>query len=171
MRDAGIGLVAMKVIVATAGYDRNAPVKPMLPGDGPLAALKWAIKNPAIGVAIPFMKDVEQLEMNVRAFTEPYTPADEKMLVARSEEIRPFYCRMCYECKGKCPQGVPVTDELRFLAYNDFCGDFHQARESFMGLPRDIRKVSCSDCSTCAIGCPNGVQVRDRLIRAQELLA
>ena len=171
MHNAGIGLVAMKVIVATAGFDAKAPVKPMLPGDGPLAALKWAIKNPAIAVAIPFMKDVEQLEMNVRAFTEPYTPADEKMLVARSEEIRPFYCRMCYQCKGQCPQGVPVTDELRFLAYNDFCGDFHKAQVSFMELPRAIRKVSCSDCTSCAIQCPNGVQVRDRLIRAQELLA
>ena len=73
--------------------------------------------------------------MNFRAMTEPYTPQDEKMLYARNEEIRPLYCRMCYECKGKCPNGVPVTDELRFLAYNDFGGSFQQARGNFMQLP------------------------------------
>ena len=108
--------------------------------------------------------------MNVRAMTEPYTPQDEKMLYARNEEIRPLYCRMCYECKGKCPKGVPVTDELRFLAYNDFGGNLHQARANFMQLPRTIRNVQCSDCPSCAISCPNGVAVRNRLIRAQELL-
>ncbi len=109
--------------------------------------------------------------MNVRAMTESLTPEEEKLLVARSEEIRPLYCRMCYQCKGHCPKGLPVTDMLRFLAYNDFYGDFHQARENFVRLPREIRKVSCGDCSHCAIDCPNGVRVQERLIRAQELLA
>ena len=102
--------------------------------------------------------------------TEPYTPQDEKMLYVRNEKIRSRYCRMCYECKGRCPKGVPVADELRYLAYNDFGGDFHQARENFKRLPKEIRAVHCSDCSTCAIECPNGVEVRNRLIRAQNLL-
>ena len=66
---------------------------------------------------------------------------------------------------------LPVTDMLRFLAYNDFYGDFRQARQNFVRLPREIRKVSCRDCSSCAIDCPNGVRVQERLIRAQELLA
>jgi predicted aldo/keto reductase-like oxidoreductase len=78
---------------------------------------------------------------------------------------------MCYQCKGQCPQGVPVTDVLRFLAYNDFGGSLYQARLNFMDLPRKIRNVRCSECPSCAVQCPNGVMVRDRLIRAQELLA
>jgi predicted aldo/keto reductase-like oxidoreductase len=114
---------------------------------------------------------MEQVEMNFRAMTEPYTPQDEERLFARNEEIRPLYCRMCYACKGKCPKGVSVTDELRCLAYNDFAGDFRQARGNFMRLPDSIRAVRCSDCSACAIKCPNGVEVRSRLIRAQDLLA
>jgi predicted aldo/keto reductase-like oxidoreductase len=176
LRDAGIGVVAMKVMGAAssggAGARGGIPaIKPMPTKEGSLAALKWVFKNPGIAAAIPYMRDTEQLEMNIRAMTEPLTSQEEKLLVARSEEIRPLYCRMCYECKGQCPKGVPVTDELRFLAYNDFYGDFHQARASFMELPRAIRNVRCSDCSSCAIQCPNGVRVRDRLIRAQDLLA
>lgn len=175
MQDAGIGLVAMKVVVATAGFTMgrggaNTP-KPRLQGDAPLAAVKWALKNPAIAVTIPYMANTDQLEMNVRAMTESYTPADDKLLYAKSEEIRPYYCRMCYECKGQCPKGMPVPDVLRFLAYNDFSGDFRQARENFKSLPREIRNVSCNDCSSCSIRCPNGVRVQDRLIRAQDLLA
>jgi aryl-alcohol dehydrogenase-like predicted oxidoreductase len=165
---AGIGMVAMKVIIAVAGF---IPRDVNLPREGPLAAIKWVLLNPAISTTVPYVKNIAELEMNVRAMNETYTPQDEKMLYTRNEEIRPLYCRMCYECKGICPKGVPVTDELRFLAYNDFGGDFHQAQENFRRLPEEIRSVRCSDCSSCEIHCPNGVHVRARLIRAQELLA
>jgi aryl-alcohol dehydrogenase-like predicted oxidoreductase len=174
LQDAGIGVVAMKVVVATAGFsmDRGgAAPRPRLTGEAPLAAIKWAIRNPAIATTIPNHANVDQLEMNVRAMSESYTPSDEKLLFAKSEEIRPYYCRMCYECKGQCPKGLPTTDMLRYLAYNDFSGDFYRARENFLNLPREVRSVSCSDCSTCSVKCPNGVHVQERLIRAQQLLA
>jgi hypothetical protein len=165
---AGIGMVAMKVIIAVAGF---IPRDVNLPKEGPLAAIKWVLLNPAISTTVPYTKNIAELEMNVRAMAESYTPQDEKMLYTRNQEIRPLYCRMCYECKGKCPNNVPVTDELRFLAYYDFGSDFHQARDNFRRLPKEIRSVHCSDCSSCAVQCPNGVDVRNRLIRAQGLLA
>ena len=167
--DAGIGVVAMKVIIAVAGF--IPPKELRLKNEGPLAAIKWVLMNPMISTTVPFAKNITELEMNFRAMTEPYTLQDEKMLYVRNEGIRPRYCRMCYECKGKCPKGVPVTDELRFLAYNDFGRDLHQARQNFRLLPGKIRRVQCRDCTWCAIQCPNGVQVQNRLIRAQALLA
>jgi predicted aldo/keto reductase-like oxidoreductase len=173
LHEAGIGVVAMKVIVAMAMAGFTPPQKEtrVLTNEGPLAAVKWVLLNPDISTTVPYAKNIAEVEMNFRAMTEPYTPQDEKMLFARNEEIRPLYCRICYECKGKCPNGIPVTDELRYLAYNDFAGDFRQARDNFMRLPNEIRAVRCSDCSACAIQCPNGVAVRNRLIRAQDLLA
>jgi uncharacterized protein len=167
--DAGIGVVAMKVIIAVAGF--IPPKEFRLKDEGPLAAVKWVLMNPMISTTVPYTKNIAELEMNFRAMKEPYTLQDEKMLYARNEEIRPDYCRMCYECKGKCSKGVPVTDELRYLAYHDFGGDSRQARQNFMRLPEKIRAVRCSDCSVCAIQCPNGVHVQKRLIRAQNLLA
>lgn len=165
---AGIGVVAMKVIIAVAGF---VPRDVELPEEGPLAAIKWVLLNPAISTTVPYVKNIAELEMNVRAMKETYTPLDEKMLYTRNEEIRKDYCRMCYECKGLCPNNIPVTDELRFLAYHDFGGNFHQAQDNFNGLPDEIRNIRCSDCSSCTIKCPNGVDVQNRLIRAQELLA
>jgi aryl-alcohol dehydrogenase-like predicted oxidoreductase len=167
LNGAGIGVVAMKVIIAVAGFvPRDIPLK----NEGPLAAIKWVLSNRAISTTVPYAKNVAELEMNARAMTEAYTPQDEKMLYVRNQSIRPLYCRMCYECKGKCPQGVPVTDELRYLAYHDFAGNFHQARNSFMSLPAEIRAVQCKDCSACSIQCSNGVEVQSRLVRAQRLL-
>lgn len=168
LKDAEIGVVAMKVIIAVAGF---VPREVKLPPEGPLAAIKWVLMNPAISTTVPYTKNTAELEMNFRAMTEVYTPRDEMMLYTRSREIRTLYCRMCYECKGMCPKGLPVTDELRFLAYNDFGGSYQQAKEGFTNLSEAIRAVRCSDCSSCAIHCPNGVDVRERMIRAQQLLA
>ena len=173
LHDAGIGVIAMKVVVALSGFNlktvENPPAKPN--GDGPVAGIKWVLQNPAIGTTVPNMRTIPQLEMNFRAMSEPYTPADEKLLTRLNEQIRPDYCRMCYECKGDCPKGLPVADMLRFLSYHDLYGDYHRAMLSFRDLAKEIRDVRCSDCDTCAIRCGNGVHVQDRLIRAQELLA
>ncbi|MBP1623727.1 MAG: aldo/keto reductase [Acidobacteria bacterium] len=172
LQDAGIGVIAMKVVVALTGLNiKDFANPPARQGEGPLAGIKWVLSNPAIGTTVPFMQTIPELEMNFRAMSEPYTPKDEKLLYVLNEQIRPMYCRMCYECKGQCPKGVPVTDVLRFLAYNDFAGNYHQAVANFRGLGREIRDVRCNDCSECAIKCPNGVHVQERLGRAQELLA
>jgi len=172
MHEAGIGVVAMKVVVALSGFNLKSVDNPAATkGEGPLAGIKWVLQNPAIGTTVPFMRTIPELEMNFRAMSEPYTPEDERLLFSMNEQIRPEYCRMCYQCKGQCPKGMPVTDVLRFLAYHDFCGSYHQAVVSFRDLAKEIRQVRCSDCSSCIIECPNGVHVQDRLVRAQELLA
>jgi uncharacterized protein len=171
VHDAGIGVIAMKVIIGLTTAPRDRSQKPKLKAEEtPVAALRWVLRNPAIDTTVPHHGSIKEVEMNVRAMTGSYSPADEKLLYVRNEQNRPYYCRMCYQCQGHCPRGVPVTDELRFLAYNDFGQSLYQARLNFMGLPGNIREVRCLDCSSCAVQCPNGVRVRDRLIRAQEIL-
>ena len=135
-----------------------------------LAALKWTLRNPNV-VAIPSMTDADQLEQNFTAMTAPLSQAEEKLLAAQSDYIRPLYCRMCGKCEGTCPQGLPVADMLRILTYADGYGQFPLARERFLELPSTARSVRCKLCPTCSVSCPNGVQVRTRLARAQELFA
>ena len=169
LHKAGIGVIAMKVVIATA--TPKGDTGNHLSNEGGLAAIKWVLRNPRISTTVPWSETIEELEINFRAMTEEYTPEEEWMLFAVNERIRELYCRMCFECKGKCPKGVPVADELRILAYNDFAGDFHRARENFWNLPREIRNINCSECASCAVECPNGVRVQQRLIRVQKLLA
>ena len=160
LTDAGIGLVAMKVM---------APAARARKPDGPLAALKWVLRDTRFAAAIPSMTDMDQLEMNVRAMTEPFNEADQKLLARINEDIRPYYCRMCQQCSGQCPRGVPVPETIRFLAYADFYGQFAVGREHFLALPAETRAVRCGDCAFCQVRCPNGVHVAERLMRAQEL--
>jgi predicted aldo/keto reductase-like oxidoreductase len=117
------------------------------------------------------MSDFEQVEENVQAVSQPYSSNDEKLLHAQLARIRPLYCRMCGACSGVCDKGVPVADTLRFLTYAEGYRDFPLARRSFLELPEHARALRCRDCRSCTVACPNGVEVRARLIRAQELLA
>ena len=75
LNQAGVGLVAMKVMAARGGGGRGgrgrggaqpaAPAAPPAPPVGRMtAALKWVIKNPVIATTVPSMTDIDQLEQN-----------------------------------------------------------------------------------------------------------
>ena len=170
----GIGLVAMKVMAPAAreyGFKADRSGRMQKQGT-PLAALKWVHRSPLFGTAIPSMVDMDQLEENVRAMSEPYTAEDGK-LAGRGE--RPRRARIIAGCASpapaNAPKGVPVPEELRFLSYADFYGQFALGREHFLELPERVRQTRCEDCATCAVRCPNGVKVRERLTRAQQVFA
>jgi uncharacterized protein len=170
---AGTGLVAMKVMAPAAReYGFKADRSGRMERSGaPLAALKWVLRNERFTTAIPSMVDMDQLETNLRALSEPFGAGDAKLLARVDEQIRPLYCRMCNQCSGQCPKGVRVPETLRYLAYADFYGQYALGREHFQALPEEAREVRCSDCSACSVRCPNGVHVPERLAKAQEWFA
>ena len=59
LHEAGIGVIAMKVVVALSGFNlksvENPPARPN--GDGPVAGIKWVLQNPAIGTTVPEYAD------------------------------------------------------------------------------------------------------------------
>ena len=168
LHQAGLGVIAMKVMARSG--DRHA-AQPQRPATFGLAALKWAINNPAIATTVPSMTDIDQLEQNFKAMSERFTDSDAKVLSARLEEIGPYFCRMCGQCDGQCPKGLPVADMVRFVMYADGYGQFPLGRENFLRMPIEHQNVRCIDCTTCAVHCPHGVHVVAQLSRAQELFA
>jgi len=171
LHDAGVGVVAMKVMAGGRGPEAVAMREKLAAKGGMLSALKWTLRNPWVHTTIPSTTDMAQLDENLRAMAEPWTKADEEKLVARLERIRPDYCSMCGQCEGTCPKGLPVADVLRYLTYAEGYGQFALGREHFLALPAAQRDVRCGDCTGCAVRCPNGVQVARRLSRAQALFA
>lgn len=171
VKKAGIGIVGMKVMAG--GFRRIKPEDPLYPKfqrDGAhLAMLKWVLRNKNIDTTIPSITDLDQLDQDLRAMTETFTPADQQILAMRSEQLRPLYCRMCGACSGKCPKGVEVSELVRYVSYAEGYGEFALGREHYMALSEERR--ACGDCSGCTIECPNGVNIAGRVARAQELFA
>jgi aryl-alcohol dehydrogenase-like predicted oxidoreductase len=180
-RQAGVAIVAMKVMAGgfkriqrgdrLYGADPGALTRKLSREGGMLSALKWVLKNESVDTAIIGITSVEELEENVRAMAEPFSERDAQTLALQLDRIRSLYCRMCGACTGACPRGIPVADVLRHLAYAEGYGQFPLARERFLELPQTVRQVRCADCGSCAVQCPNGVAVRERLARAQQLFA
>jgi len=169
---AGLGVVAMKVMAGRLRPGKDDKTIEILKKDGArLAALKWVLNNKNIHTTIPSITDMDQLEENMKAMNAKFAPKDEQVLSAHLEQIGPLYCRMCGSCSGVCPKGLPVSDILRYLTYAEGYGQFSLARSEFSKLPEELAGVRCGDCADCAVHCPNGVRVPERLIRAQELLA
>jgi len=174
---AGKGIVAMKIMAGGVGGGRPGrggpnPNAEKLKAPGAMAAVfRWVTKNPNIHTTVPSMTDMDQLEENIKAGVQPFSASDAKLLAVRRELVRPFYCNMCGQCDGQCRFGLPVQDVLRFATYADGYGQFTLGRERFQELSAEHAAVRCTDCPGCTVQCPHGVQVANRLIRAQELFA
>ncbi len=170
---AGLGIVAMKVMAG--GFRRvkqGEKLYDTLKREGAmLAALKGVLKDQNVNTTIPSMTDMDQLDENLKAMAVPFSENDGKLLAAQLEYIRPLYCRMCGQCSGTCPKGLPVADMIRFLSYADGYGQYPLGRERYLSLPKEVRDVRCGLCPTCSVQCPNGVQVAERISRAQEVFA
>jgi predicted aldo/keto reductase-like oxidoreductase len=172
---AGIGLVEMKAMAGGransrwAGQDSlpRAFKRPEVMG----ASLRWVLQDSRFASALVGMMSMEEVDEDIEHSLKPFTDADKKVLVARSEEIRPLYCRMCGACDGQCVWGLPVPDILRYAMYADSYGQFPAARQYFQRLPEMQKQVRCADCSQCTVYCPNGVAVKQRMALAQDWLA
>jgi len=173
MKKAGVGMVAMKVM--GGGYLRRLTdsLRRSLTGrpSAHVAALRWALRHDRIQTTSVRMADREQLEENIRAMERPFSEEDRKLLALRLDELRPLLCRMCGACDGACPKGMPVSELVRCATYAEGYGVYAMGRDRFSRLPPVAREVRCSDCARCAVRCPNGVRVRERLVRAQQLYA
>jgi uncharacterized protein len=173
VRDAGIGIVAMKVMAG--GFRRiketDAQYSIFKRDGAMLSMLKWVLRNKNVDTTIPSITDLDQLEQNLKAMAEPFTPVDQKLLTAHLNMIRPLYCSMCGSCEGKCAKGLPVADLIRYVSYADGYGEFAMAREQYLEMPEYLQDVRCSSCEGCTITCPNGVRISERVGRAQELFA
>ena len=186
-RQSGMGMVAIKVLAG--GFARIQKSLPRSDGqwytpgsidsmvmtlkqDGAMTAgIRWVLRNEFVDSSAVCMADYDQVESNVRAMAQAFTPEDEKLLTAKTAFLAPRYCRMCGTCTGVCDKGVRVSDMLRFVAYAEGYRDFPLARQSYLDLPEHQRQIHCGNCGSCTVNCPNGVQVRDQLLKAERLFA
>ncbi len=173
LKRAGIGVVAMKVMAGRwhGRLEDNPLYSVYRHANGRAAAIRWALRDDRVQTTSVRMVDRDQVNENIRAMAGPFSAEDEKVLSAQMETIRPLYCRECGACDGACPKGLPVSNVVRYVMYAEGYGQFEMGYSRFQRMPDNLKAVRCSDCAACAVECPNGVRVRERLSRAQQLFA
>jgi aryl-alcohol dehydrogenase-like predicted oxidoreductase len=169
VHDAGIGVVAMKVMAG--GLRSEKPLAQLRRPGALAAALRWVLDDAGVDAALTSVASFEELEDNVRAASAPFTDADRRTLAAALDEFGPTYCRMCGRCEGTCAKGLPIPEILRCGMYAEGYGQPALGRDKFRALPDEARRPACGDCTSCSVRCAYGLAVAERVLLSQTRLA
>ncbi len=160
---AGIGIIAMKT--QTGGYAPSA-LGSLSPHQ---AALKWALQNPDIAVAVPGMRNLAELKEDSAVMGVPLKADDRRILQIYGAAVQPYYCHLCGACEGSCPHGVEISTINRSLMYAEGYRSHDLALSTYREIPPPASASACLDCAGCVAQCGKGLDISARMERARHL--
>jgi predicted aldo/keto reductase-like oxidoreductase len=178
---AGIGLIAMKTMGGgPVKTDSEAELK--MAGrflekgfTDKQAKLKAVWENPQIASICSQMPNLTILSANVAAARDQTKLAREEFDSLRqfALETQADYCAGCANiCQAAVGGAVPVNEVLRCLMYHRDYGEPEIARQTFAGLPEEVRqRLTEVDYSRAEQACPQGLAIAQLMRQAQEILA
>jgi uncharacterized protein len=162
---AGVGVIAMKIQMG--GYKTREDAK-ALTHEQAAANLKWVLHDTNVATTIPGMRTVEQVANMVPVMGTKLTKADERILKAYAQAIDPFYCRLCGQCEGTCPNGVAISSINRALMYAEGYREYGLAKATFDEV---LNASACGTCSGCVARCVKGLNIAQKMRQAQSTFA
>ncbi len=167
-QEKNIGIVAMKTL-------KGAKHKGMIEFQNEAttytqAAFKWVMSDPGVSCLVVSFFDTQHLDEYVYASGKPLTQSDVAVLDKYDDLIAGTHCfSSCGDCLSTCPSSLPINDVLRHRMYFEDYGDEKQAMELYAKL--DNNAEACLTCAApCTGACPEGIDIRDRMVGAHERL-
>jgi predicted aldo/keto reductase-like oxidoreductase len=180
---AGVGLVAMKSQAGRPGkHEVGGPAKlEMIERflkrgfTDKQAKLKIIWENPHIASICVQMPNLTILSANVAAARDQVKLAREELESLRryARETKGDYCAGCGSiCQEAVGGAVPVNEVMRCLMYHRYYGEPELARQTFAGIPEEIRqRLTEVDYSRAEQACPHGLAIAALMRQAREILA
>lgn len=151
--DAGIGIVAMKVIRG----DVEKGQKPV----NPRASLKWVLQDLNVHATIPGFGNFEEMDMDLSVM-EDLSLTDAEINDLKKEASYPgLFCQGCNQCLQNCKAGLPIPDLMRAYMYT--YGYRQPALAHSLLTSLEIPQGVCDDCSSCKVECQNGWKVDEKI--------
>jgi aryl-alcohol dehydrogenase-like predicted oxidoreductase len=158
-----IGIVAMKTQAGGYKKERVGGVSPHQ------AALKYVLMDQNVSMAIPGVTTIEQIEECAAVMGTSFSKENLKELKQYKSFLQGRVCTMCGGCIGECPYGVSHGDLLRAVMYHDGYENDSLVRECLDTISSQAIQ-SCSECSSCAIICQRGLNIKAQIKLAHELM-
>lgn len=166
-REAGLGIVNMKAIAPMKGLLKQA----LNPGAVAQACLRWVLSKDYTCNSVPSMNTIEEVEQDIAAVSKKLSYRESEALDRFAALIDKDYCRMCGTCTESCPEGVAVSEIMRYRMYYEWYGYRDYAASLYRELPISQTFAGCTKCGKCTQSCPYGLAVLDRLEAAHSMLA
>jgi predicted aldo/keto reductase-like oxidoreductase len=157
----GIGIIAMKT---QAGGNSNEARNKYKSSTIATAALKWALRNENIAMAIPGYTNFEHMNEDFSvAYDLEYTAEEKKFLKDNNIKLSMGFCRQCGTCLASCPGGADIPSLMRTHMYAVGYTNFHQARLTYDDILSDKNIQACRSCSECTARCVNQVDIPKKI--------
>jgi len=172
-KERNVGFVAMKTLKG-AYHTVLSEFDPAERGSFPQAAFKWVNANPGVSGLVVTITQAAQVDEYLYASGKAVDSEDLAVLEKYERLVSAEYCRPgCGECLDDCPHDVAVDDVLRYAMYYDTYGQQREATRLYerMAAQRGHGTEVCLACSApCERACPQGIAIRNKLVRADRLL-
>lgn len=161
----GIGVIAMKT--QAGGYKKEK-----MGGLNPhQAALKYVLMDQNVSCAVPGVTTIEEIEECAGVMRTLLTEQNIDELKKYDGFLQGRICTFCGGCSGTCPYGVSHQDLLRVVTYHDGYGRDQLIREAFNEKRFTGQIQLCLNCSSCAVVCRRGLDVKEQMGLAQDWIA
>ena len=137
-------------------------------------ALRYDLELPLVLTILSGMSTYEQVEDNIKTFTEgkPLTEEEKEAIEKANILFRKNFAIPCTDCKycvETCPAGINIP--ACFKAYNEYnktreTADFSKHYEL---ISEEQRANNCLDCKACVEKCPQKIDIPRQLRRVSEL--
>ena len=137
-------------------------------------ALRYDLELPAVLTILSGMSTYEQVEDNIKTFTEakPLTAEEKEAIEKANILFRQNFAIPCTDCKycvETCPAGVNIP--ACFKAYNEYnkSRDTEDFKKEYALIPDEKRAHNCIECGACTKHCPQQIKIPDQLKKVTNL--
>ena len=137
-------------------------------------ALRYDLELPAVLTILSGMSTYEQVEDNIKTFTEakPLTAEEKEAIEKANILFRQNFAIPCTDCKycvETCPAGVNIP--ACFKAYNEYnkTRDTEDFKKEYALIPDEKRAHNCIECGACTKHCPQQIKIPDQLKKVTNL--
>ncbi len=139
-------------------------------------ALRYVASLPGVMTTLSGMSTEEQMEDNIRTFTdfEPLAADEMKIIDEVTDEILripQIGCTACKYCTDGCPMHISIPDVFRTINTLRRYPDDWRAKNFYSGVvSRGGRAADCVGCGQCAAVCPQHLPIIELLKEAAGIL-
>ena len=142
-------------------------------------ALRFVLGNPDVSCALSGMQTTEMVEKNaaVGSLEVPMTEEQWRQAGESLENLKKFselYCTGCGYCQP-CPKGIKIPTIFQAYTYHNVYGLHDLAKRTYQGYVNNEKEPGatskdCVGCGYCEKKCPQHLQVRELLKKAEVAL-
>jgi predicted aldo/keto reductase-like oxidoreductase len=151
--DAGLGVVAMKVIRG----DIEKGKKPVDPG----ASLKWVLQDSNVHATVPGFSNFDEMSIDLSVMEDLSLTDAEINDLNREDSDAGLFCQGCNQCLQYCSAKLPIPDLMRAYMYT--YGYRQPALAHSLLTSLELPPKVCDDCFSCQVECLNGWKVDEKI--------